>query len=78
MKSCEVSFVFSRNVSSVSIFRWKHRKVSVKVKEAVLQDHLAGLSYRKIGLKHGISGKAAWKICHVVSAQKDVSMERTK
>ena len=80
MKSCEVPFVFSGNVGSVSVLRWymRHVKISERVREAVLEDRSAGWSYRQIGLRNGISGKAAWKICHVVSAQKDVSMERSK
>ena len=77
MKSCEGSrlVVFEGGDVVVSVLRLQYRKVSVKVREAVLRDRLAGFSYRRIGLRNGISGKAAWKICHVVSAQKDVSME---
>ncbi len=70
-----MSVAFADGDVSVSVLRWQ-RKISVAVRMAVVQDRLAGLSYRKIGLRNGISGKAAWKICHMVSAQKDVFVEK--
>ena len=62
---------------SVSVLRWQ-RKISVAVRMAVVQDRLAGLSYRRIGLKRSVSKKAVSVICHEFSAQYGVSMENVK
>ena len=72
-----MSVAFADGDVSVSVLRWQ-RKISVAVRMAVVQDRLAGLSYREIGLKHGVSKKAACVICHEFSAQYGVSMERVK
>jgi len=77
MKSCEVSVVFANGDVSVSVLRWQ-TKISFAVRKAVVRDRMCGLSYREIGLKRGVSKRAAWVICHEFSAQNGVSMKRSK